>query len=77
MNEFNIFIVDQKSENTEHITKYEKQTLCKLCKALLVECSKGHNPQATREVRKIEVNNCFSEGYFGDQQRVALQRVTW
>ena len=30
MNEFCIFIADQKSENTKHKTKY-KQTLCKFC----------------------------------------------
>ena len=32
MNEFCIFIFDQKSENTKHTTKYEKQTLCKICR---------------------------------------------
>ena len=45
-------------------------------KALLVEYGKGHHPQATREVRKTEVDNCFAEGQFGDQKQVALQRVT-
>ena len=29
MNELCIFIADQKSENTKHETKYDKQTLCK------------------------------------------------
>ena len=29
MNEFCILIVDQKSENTKHTTKYDKQTLSK------------------------------------------------
>ena len=29
MNEFCIFIADQKSENTKYKTKYDKQTLCK------------------------------------------------
>ena len=29
MNEFCIFIADQKSENTKHTTKYNKQTLGK------------------------------------------------
>ena len=32
MNESCIFIADQKSENTKHTTKYQKQTLCKLCR---------------------------------------------
>ena len=32
MNEFCIFISDQKSENTKHKTKYEKQTLSKFCR---------------------------------------------
>ena len=32
MNEFYIFIADQKSENTKHKTKYDKQTLCKFCR---------------------------------------------
>ena len=32
MNEFCIFIADQKSENTIHTTKYDKQTLCKFCR---------------------------------------------
>ena len=31
MIEFYIFI-DQKSENTKHTTKYDKQTLCKFCR---------------------------------------------
>ena len=31
MNEFCIFIADQKSENTKHKTNYDKQTLCKFC----------------------------------------------
>ena len=30
MNEFCSFIADQKSKNTIHKTKYDKQTLCKL-----------------------------------------------
>ena len=32
MNEFYIFIADQNSENTKHTTKYDKQTLYKLCR---------------------------------------------
>ena len=32
INEFCIFIADQKSENTKHKTKYDKQTLCKFCR---------------------------------------------
>ena len=32
MEEFCIFIADQKSENTKHTTKYDKQTLCKFCR---------------------------------------------
>ena len=32
MNEFSIFITDQKSENTKHKTKYDKQTWCKFCR---------------------------------------------
>ena len=32
MNEFSIFIADQKSQNTNHTTKYDKQTLCKFCR---------------------------------------------
>ena len=32
MKEFCIFIADQKSENTKHTTKYDKQTLCKFCR---------------------------------------------
>ena len=32
MNEFCIFIADQKSENTKHKTKYNKQTLWKFCR---------------------------------------------
>ena len=32
MNEFCIFITDQKSENTKHTTKCDKQTLCKFCR---------------------------------------------
>ena len=32
MNEFCSFIADQKSENTKHETKYDKQTLDKFCK---------------------------------------------
>ena len=32
MNEFCIFSADQKSENTKHTTKYDKQTLCKFCR---------------------------------------------
>ena len=31
-NEFCIFIADQKSENTKHKAKYDKQTLCKFCR---------------------------------------------
>ena len=31
MNEFCIFIADQRSENTKHKTKYDKKTLCKFC----------------------------------------------
>ena len=31
MNEFCIFIAEQKSENTKHKTKYKKQTFCKFC----------------------------------------------
>ena len=48
-------------------------------KALLFEYGKGLHPQATREVRKTEVDNRFAdvEGYFGDQEQVFLQRVTW
>ena len=46
-------------------------------KALLVEYGKGHHPQATREVRKTEVDNCFAKGQIGDQKPVALQRVCW
>ena len=46
-------------------------------KALLVEYGKVHHPQATREVRKTEVDNCFAEGLFGDRKQIALQRVTW
>ena len=30
--EFSISITDQKSENTKHKTKYDKQTLCKFCR---------------------------------------------
>ena len=29
MNEFSIFIADQKSENAKQTTKYNKQTFCK------------------------------------------------
>ena len=32
MNEFCIFIPDQKSENTKHKTKYDEQTLSKFCR---------------------------------------------
>ena len=32
MKEFCIFIADQKSENTKHTTKYDKQTLSKFCR---------------------------------------------
>ena len=32
INEFCIFIADQKSEITKHKTKYDKQTLCKCCR---------------------------------------------
>ena len=32
MNEFSILIADQKSENTKHKTKYDKQTLWKFCR---------------------------------------------
>ena len=32
MNEFCIFIADQKSENVKHTTKDDKQTLCKICR---------------------------------------------
>ena len=46
-------------------------------KALLVEYSKAHHPQTIQEVRKTEVDNCFTKGYFGDQNQVALQHVTW
>ena len=46
-------------------------------KALLVQYGKDHHPQASREVRKTEVDNCFVEGQFRDQKQVALQRVTW
>ena len=31
MNEFCIFIADQKLENAKHKTKHDKQTLCKFC----------------------------------------------
>ena len=31
LNEFCIFIAEQKSENTNHTTKYDKQTFCKFC----------------------------------------------
>ena len=30
--EFCIFIADQKSKNTKHTTKHDKQTLCKFCR---------------------------------------------
>ena len=33
-----------------------------MMKALLVQCGKGHPPQAMREVRKTEADNCFAEG---------------
>ena len=32
MKELCNFIADQKSENTKHTTKYDKQTLCKFCR---------------------------------------------
>ena len=32
MNEFCIFIADQKLENTKHKTEYDKQTLWKFCR---------------------------------------------
>ena len=32
VNEFCIFIADQKSENTKYKTKYDKQTLYKFCR---------------------------------------------
>ena len=32
VNEFCNFIADQKSENTKHTTKYDKQTLSKFCR---------------------------------------------
>ena len=32
MNEFCILISDQKSENTKHTTKYDKQTFYKFCR---------------------------------------------
>ena len=32
MNEFCIFISNQKSKNTKYKTKYDKQTLCKFCR---------------------------------------------
>ena len=32
MREFCMFIADQKSENTKHTTKYDKQTLYKFCR---------------------------------------------
>ena len=32
MKTFCIFIVDQKSENTKHTTKYDKQTWCRFCR---------------------------------------------
>ena len=31
MNKYCTFIADQKPQNTKHTTKYDKQTLCKLC----------------------------------------------
>ena len=31
MNEYCIFIADQKSENTKYTTKYGRETLCKFC----------------------------------------------
>ena len=34
INEFCIFIADQRSENTKHKTKYEKQILCKFCRTM-------------------------------------------
>ena len=45
-------------------------------KALLIEYGKGHHPQATRQVRKTEADNCFAEGQFGDQKQAALFPVT-
>ena len=32
INKFCSFIDDQKSENRKHKTKYDKQTLCKICR---------------------------------------------
>ena len=32
MREFCIFIAEEKSENTKHKTKLDKQTLCKFCR---------------------------------------------
>ena len=45
-------------------------------KALLVEYCKGNHPQATREVRKTEVDHIFAKGQYDPQRSVAFQHVS-
>ena len=37
----------------------------------------GNKPNATRELEAEEVEKMFREGFFGDQDPVALQRTMW